>query len=339
MDGGDLVKRSTMLAASAATLAGTVTWPARIGAQAAIPVRFALIGSGGQDEVPSVIQQFGLDKKYGLALELIDFTAPGQQYPMFRADAIDVSAGNFVDLLRQRKAGVRLRAFRGFQGYSNLIVTKPDSAIKTFRDLRGKKVGEFGTTFLDWLIVRAAGEESVRPRPRKRCRTGARRAAAAEPVLGEGRRRGDPAVQQSESRTARAGSAAHRQRAARLDEVGRFRSELFLSPVASVSEKWANTNPGAIDRVNAMIGDAYAKLKSDDSVWPALAGKIHVTDPASIAAYRDLDRKIDDPPYSRPLIAATQKLLDAIVAIAGADAVGVTAVDPAAFLFPGRVGK
>lgn len=329
------MKRSTLLAGAA--LAATA-WPARTFAQTAIPVRFALIGSGGQDEVPAVIQQFGLDKKYGLALELIDFTAPGQQYAMFRADAVDVSAGNFVDLLRQRKAGVGMRAFRGFQGYSNLIVTKPDSAIKTFNDLRGKKVGEFGTTFLDWLIVRAAGKKAHNLDLEK----DAELVQGAPPLLNQFLAKGDVDATLQFSSLSLAPLAQGQQRTVvampDLMKAAGFDPNCFYLQW-HVAEKWTNANPGAIDRVNAMIGDAYAKLKSDDSVWPPLAAKIHVTDPALIAAYRDLDRKIDDPPYNRSLIAATQKLVDAIVAIAGADAVGVTTVDPAAFVFPGRPGR
>jgi hypothetical protein len=53
-----------------------------------------------------------------------------------------------------------------------------------------------------------------------------------------------------------------------------------------------------------------------------------------IAAYRDLARKTDDAPYTRSLIAATQQMLDAIIAIAGDGSIGFTRLDPDAFQFP-----
>ncbi len=87
-------------------------------------------------------------------------------------------------------------------------------------------------------------------------------------------------------------------------------------------------------KLPAMLHEAYAVLKRDDGLWPALAQRINVTDPAITAAYRDLERRVDNPPYSAELIKPTQELLDAIVAIAGEQGVGVTTVDPAAFLFP-----
>ena len=117
----------TLLGAGiAAPLAG----PLPAAAQAPIPVRLAAIGSGGQDEVPFAIQRYGLDKKHGFALELIDFAVPGQQYTMFRSGAIDMAGGNLVDLLRQRKAGNTIQAFHSFQTFSNQLVTKPQSAVR-----------------------------------------------------------------------------------------------------------------------------------------------------------------------------------------------------------------
>jgi hypothetical protein len=101
-----------------------------------------------------------------------------------------------------------------------------------------------------------------------------------------------------------------------------------------VTEKWAKANPDAVGRLPAMLNEAYAVLKRDDGLWPTLAQRINITDPTIIAAYRDLARRIDNPPYSAESIKPTQELLDAIVAIAGEQAVGVTTVDPAAFLFP-----
>ena len=106
-----------------------------------------------------------------------------------------------------------------------------------------------------------------------------------------------------------------------------------------IAQAWIAAHPGAIVRLDAMIAEAYDKLRTDDSLWPPHAQKVNVTDAAIVTAYRDLERRIDDPPYAAPLIASTQKLLDAIIAVTGPDAVGVTQVDPAAFLFPGHARK
>ena len=265
------MKRSTLLAARAPRSRRRRFGPRAARAQAADPGALRAHRLGGQDEVPSAIQQFGLDKKYGLALELIDFTAPGQQYAMFRADAIDVSAGNFVDLLRQRKAGVGMRAFRGFQGYSNLIVTKPDSRdqdVQRSEREKGRRVRHDVSRLADRARRR---QESAQPRPRKGCEL----VGGAPPLLNQFLAKGDvDATLQfsSSARTARPGPAAQLVAMPDLMKSAGFDPNCFYLQW-HVAEKWTSANPGAIDRLNAMIGDAYAKLKSDDSVWPPLAAQ------------------------------------------------------------------
>jgi NitT/TauT family transport system substrate-binding protein len=298
-----------------------------------VPVRIAVIGSSGQDEVPYAIQQFGLDKKHGLALEVIDYAAPGQQYTMYRSGAADVSAGNFIDLLRQRKAGLGLQAFHAFQGYSNLIVTKPASPIKTYADLKGKKVGEFGTTFLDWLILRAAGKKAYGVD----LGTDATLVQGAPPLLNQFLAKGDvDATLQFSSLTFGPIVKGDQRIVADMRDVmwaGGLDPDAFYLHW-QVTEAWTKAHPAVVGPLSAMIDDAYAKLKSDDDLWPPLAQKIGITDPKIMEVYRDEARKIDNPPYAKSLIPPTQVLLDSIVAVAGEAAVGVTKVDPAAFLFP-----
>lgn len=323
------LKRSALLATVAAALAR----PARGVAQSPIPVRFAVIGSSGQAEVPNAVTEFRLDRKYGLALEVVDFAVPGQQYMMHRSGAADVSAGNFVDLMRQRKAGVALQSFHGFQGYCNLIVAKPSSPIKTFADLKGKRVGEFGTTFLDWLILRAAGKRAYG----FDLEHDATPVQGAPPLLNQFLERDEvDATLQFVTLTLGPIAQGHERVVSEMPALMRaagFDPNCFYV-LWFVGETWTSAHPGAVDRLGAMLTEAYAKLRGDDGLWPTLAEKIHITDPALVAAYRTVGRKIDDPPYRAGLLAPTQKLLDAIVTIAGEDAVGVTALDPAAFLFP-----
>jgi hypothetical protein len=71
-----------------------------------------------------------------------------------------------------------------------------------------------------------------------------------------------------------------------------------------------------------LLNEAYAALKSDNGLWPALAQRINITDPA-VAAYRDQEQRINNPPYSAGLIGTTQAMPNAIVGIAGEQGVGV----------------
>jgi NitT/TauT family transport system substrate-binding protein len=283
--------------------------------------------------VTYVIQQFGIDKKHGLAVQQVELSAPGQQYVMLRADTIDASPGTFVDLMRQRKTGIGLRAFHGRQRYNNLIVTRANSQIQNFSDLRGKKVGNFGTTFLDWLIVRAAGKRAFGIDLEK----DATLVSGSPPLLNQFLARGEVEGMLQFSTLSIAPIVKGQQRSI-IDIPSLMRAASFspdaLNSQWDVSDKWVSAHPDGVGKLFSMIDEAYAKLASDDSVWSAVAQQIGITDPVMIAAYRDLARKTDNAPYRRSLIAVTQQMLDAIISIAGDGPIGFARLDPDAFLFP-----
>jgi NitT/TauT family transport system substrate-binding protein len=303
-----------------------------------IAVRIGVIKSGGQSDITYVAQRFGIDKKNGLAVQQVDLSAPGQQYVMLRGDTIDASPGTFVDLMRQRKAGLGLQAFHGRQRYNNYIVTKPDSPIHNFSDLKGRKVGNYGTTFLDWLIVRTAGKRAFGLDLER----DATSIPGSPPLLNQFLARGEVDAMLQFSTLSVAPILKGEQRAIidipSLIRAAGFSPEVFNSHW-HIAAKWVKANPGGVERLSAMIDEAYAKLRSDDSVWPTIAQQIGITDPVMVAAYRDLARRTDDAPYSRDLIAATQEMLDAIIAIAGDGPIGFTRLDPDAFLFPAGSGR
>lgn len=328
-----------LLIAAAVAIAGCGSDDPPASAEAAsadtpVKVRFAVISSSGQSEVPYAIKTLGLDKKYGLELEQVDFTTPGQQYTMLRSGKTDVTAGNFVDLLRQREAGLPIQAFHGFQGYSNRIVVKPDSPIEDFADLKGKKVGQFGTTFLDWLILRAAGSEAYGIDLEK----DATPVQGSPPLLNTFLEKGQVDATLQFSTLTLAPLAQDQQRI--LTDVPEVMKAGGLDPDSFylnwiVTEEWIEENPGALERLNAAVGEAYEALKTDDSLWPPLGKVIGIENEAGVAGYRDLERKVNNPPYDESLIEPTQKLVDALRETAGAEAVGVSKVDPEAFAFPG----
>lgn len=322
------VRMTGLALLTAAAVASSAAWGADD-----TPVRIGVIKSAGQSDVPYVLRQFGIDRKHGLVVTEVDMSAPGQQYVMLRGDAIDASPGTFVDLMRQRKAGIGLQAFHGRQRFNNVIVTRPDGPIETFSDLRGRRIGNFGTTFLDWLIVRTAGKRAFGIDLER----DAAPISGSPPLLNRFLARGEVDAMLQFSVLTVAPILKGEQRAVTdipdLIRAAGFDPEVFNSHW-HVSEKWVRAHPDGVHRLSAAIDEAYARLRSDDSVWRAIAGEIGITDPVIIAAYRDLARKTDDAPYTRPLIAATQQMLDAIIAIAGDGPIGFTRIDPAAFVFP-----
>jgi NitT/TauT family transport system substrate-binding protein len=296
-------------------------------------LRFAVVASGNQGEVPYAIRVAGLDRKYGINVEVINVAAPGQQYTMFRSGAADIASGSFVDLLRQRKGGNAIQSIHGAQGYGNRFVVKPQSPVKTFADLKSRKVGTYGATFIDWLIVRAAGKKAYNVD----LESDATLVPGAPPLQNQLLARGEVEVALQFLTLTLAPILRNEQREV-IDMPGLMKAAGFSPDIFDLqwllTEKWAKANPEAVRKVQAMLTEAYAVLRTDDTLWPVLARRINTTDPAVIAAYRDAARRTNDPPFSAALIKPTQDVLDAIIAIAGEQWVGVTTVDPAAFLFP-----
>jgi len=296
-------------------------------------LRFAVVASGNQNEVTYAIREAGLDRKHGINIEVIDVAAPGQQYTMVRSGAADIAGGSFVELLRQRKAGNAIQSIHGAQGYGNRFVVRPGSPVRTFADLKGRKVGTYGTTFIDWLIVRAAGKKAYNVD----LETDATLVPGSPPLQNQLLAKGEVEAALQFMTLTLAPIARNEQRLM-IDVPGLMTAAGFSPDIFNLqwtlTEKWARAHPGAVRRVQAMLSEAYAVLRTNDSLWPVLAQRLNVTDPAIIAAYRDLARRTNDPPYGGALIKPTQDVLDAIIAIAGEQAVGVATVDPAAFLFP-----
>lgn len=306
----------------------------RARAQSASPIRIAVIGSSGQSDLPAAIQKHGLDRKHGLDVQLVDYAAPGQQYTLFRAGSADVAIGNFVDLHRQRRAGVGIKSFYGFQAFSNAVVVKSGSPITHFRELRGRRVGGFGNTFLDWLVLRTAGKKAHG----LDLETDATAIVAAPPLLNQLLARGEiEAAIQFTSLTIGPLTAGE-QRA--ITDLPTLMREGGLNPESLytqwfIAEDWLRRFPGAVDRAHAMFAEGYQRLATDDAIWTALAQKIRITDPKAVEAYREKSRRINNPPYRKALLEPTQTLLTEIVTVAGEQSTGFTRLDPEAFLFPG----
>lgn len=326
-------RRRRLLVAAAASVAAPFAAHPGHAQGAPAPLRIGVIGSSGQAELTTAIQKYGLDREHGLDVQVTDYAAPGQQYTLLRAGTIDVAIGNFVDLHRQRRAGLSIKAFHGYQRYNNPVIVKTGSSIAQFADLRGRKVGGFGNTFLDWLVLRAAGKKAHG----LDVETDATSVVAAPPLLNQFLMRGeiDAAIQFSSLAIAPLTTGEVRAIAdlESLLREAQFNAEAFYTQWF-ITEQWLDRYGSALDRVYATFAGGYDRLTKDDAVWVELAQRVRITDPKLVAAYRQKGRQINNPPYRASLLQPTQALLTEIVSVAGDQAAGIARVDPQAFAFP-----
>lgn len=297
------------------------------------PIRFASIESAGQSAVPKVMTDEGIAADNGLEVDIVAYAQPGQQYTLIQSGEADVIAGNILDLHRQRDAGTDIQAFWGFQGYNNPIVVLPDSDIVEFGDLEGRTIGQFGTTFLDWLALRAAGQGAYGID----LETDAELVNASPPLLNQALDNGEVDATLQFSSLALAPVFNGEQRVVTtvydvIEAAGLDPDSLYL--VWIISEEWLNENPGGLEQLQTAMAETYDVLDTDDSVWPDLAALVGITDPALVDAFVDAERDHINPPFNATLLASTQDVLDAMNAVVGTEVTGIEQLDPAAFAFP-----
>lgn len=297
-----------------------------------IPVRIGAIEGASQAYIPRIIDEFGLDTKYGLDFILTPLTATGQQWTGLRSGDFDITTGSFLDLLRQREAGLEARAVRGFLRFSNPIVTLADAPYDSLQSLEGVVVGTPNTTLLDWLIIRAAGVELADFDIELKAQV----VNSSPPLIAELLRTGElDAALQFTSNTYGPLAAGEQRIITRvpqlLEEAGFDPDSFYLT--YNLADRFAEEHPEAVPGVIAAINEAVEILLTDDTVWPELAALSGITDEAILETYIASEREAFTTTFSEDKLESTQALVDSLVALVGEEVVGVTEVDPSAFDF------
>jgi NitT/TauT family transport system substrate-binding protein len=115
--------------------------------------------------VPDVGTATGIFKKYGLAVERIDFAGGAKMHQAMDAGALDVISGTGSDLLFLTKGAPE----RGVAAYANdlnaiSLVVRADDTIQRIEDLKGKTIGTSTTgSFTSWIAKTIAAKHGLAP--------------------------------------------------------------------------------------------------------------------------------------------------------------------------------
>lgn len=90
------------------------------------------------------MEKQGIDKKYNLVLEKRKVVSVSALYTSLRAGEVDVGFGAWISIALFRSKGAPLTNVYSMYGYTNDVLVKADSPLKSFTDLKGKRVGLFG---------------------------------------------------------------------------------------------------------------------------------------------------------------------------------------------------
>ncbi len=319
--------------ALAAELLGRAVHPFEALAEAR-KLRVASVKFGTLAWLLETIKAEKLDAKYGITLEIIE-TASNQSSPIaLYGGSADVVVTDWPWALRQRAMGEAVR-FAPFSGALGAVVVAEDSPIKTFADLKGKKLGVAGSsTDKSWLLLRAHAKnvlgadlaELVTPQ------------YGAAPLLSEQLKDGRlDAVLNFWTFTARLEAQGFR----RVISMSDVLSALGIDPQpALVGFIWKESAEKdlmpAINGLLAAAREANTLLGESDAAWDRLRPIMNAANDKEFAALRAGYRAGIRGYWSEADMKSAEKIMAILVAGGDEELVGKgTRFDPKAFHAPG----
>lgn len=101
----------------------------------------------------TAMQKYKLDKKYGFTLQIVPAATSAMTATAIQSGAADIGNFGWIDIQRLRNQGVNLFGVGPFlQWGADHVVVPVNSTAKNIGDLKGKKIGIFGRTNIDWIL-------------------------------------------------------------------------------------------------------------------------------------------------------------------------------------------
>jgi len=233
-----------------------------------------------------IMQTKGIAAKHGIEIDLMRVASPTASYTVMQTGDFNIGFGGWLSVAVLRAKGFKLSNVYSMVSYTNDLMVKADSPIKSISELKGKRLGLFGganaaTTWLFRVVsVKFFGFDPTKD---------AKIHFGAPPLLVGMLERGeldaililDPFITQ-------------------LLETGKFRSIGNLGRIwqektgqhpmlvaVTVNEPWAKANPDVVKRFVLAFKEALTYLKTRPEVWPEIAKAMRVKTDKGTALLRE----------------------------------------------------
>jgi NitT/TauT family transport system substrate-binding protein len=302
-----------MVAASAAT--------------AADRIRLAVQRTGTLAWELDVIRSHGLDRKHDLAIEAIELASTEAGKIALKGGSADLMLSDWLWVARERSLGDSV-VFHPSSSTLGAVMVPGTSSIREVADLRGRKLAIAGGPLdKSWLLLQALARRSGIDLRRQ-----ATIVYGAPPLLTEKALQGETEATLTFWNFCAELESKGFKRAVGVDQM--MKGLGAKGPIAIVGYTfdggWAARNRGAVDRFLAATREAKTILATSETEWQRLAPRIRVTDPETLAIYR---QRYGEGIVRRPLDeeeADARALYRVLADIAGTELVG-----PARELAPG----
>lgn len=237
------------------------------------------VNPGAQDLVTFVMREQGFAERHKLQLDISSFQNPAALHAAIGQQTVDVGFGGLTAMATARQQGRGTMIFDIVTGPSNVVVVRNDSDVRTFADLRGRKLGVFGgkssATFSIAAVIAAAkyGIEHLE----RDVDVVEGPDAAVLGLLDAGRV--DAALIGTTATVRAILSGKYRV----LSDISEDYQATFGKPPGHVTvattDEYAAQHCGALNALSAALDDTVAFIQNDPTVWSDYAKQIELTDP------------------------------------------------------------
>jgi NitT/TauT family transport system substrate-binding protein len=249
---------------------------------AADMLRLALQATGTTVWEMAAISSLHLDKEAGLDLKITELASTEAGKIALQGGSADIIVSDWLWVARERAGGARLTFYPASAGIG--AVMSKDAAIRSVRDLAGKKLGVAGGALdKSWLLLKVyALKQGVD------LEKSATIVYGAPPLLAEKAAQGEIDAVLEFWNFALDLEARGFRRAIEMTEVekalGAKRDPIVTGYV--FSEDFANAHRDALERFFAMMKKARALVASNDEAWRAASTRLGAKDKATLDLYR-----------------------------------------------------
>ncbi len=298
-------------------------------AQETQTVRIGLQASGTFSWVVHAMEYFGIDEELGLTLTSETYATKQATEIALRAGDADLVVDDFVGVAQMRARDVPVRGVYPYSRATGGVVVPVDAGIETIADLSGKTIGAASLDDKSLLILRALSVSKYDFDPQ----TDSSVIAASPPLMEELLAQGelDVAIPYWHFVPRMTASGDFRD----LMEVSEMLSELGLSNDLPLLVMVARDgmDPEVLRKFLRGFELTLARMQKDDGVWTSILDNelYSLPDPSLFPSVRARWEAGLPQAWTQETIDGLVALTEELVAVAGAEVVGVDAINPATF--------
>lgn len=298
-------------------------------AEAAQTVTIGAQATGTLSWVIYAMQRYGFDKQYHLDLKVKLLANKTAARLALRAGTVDLEVTDFISAQLMHNNGLPLQVVFPYSKATGGVVVRASSDIRTIADLKGRKiaataVNDNSLLFLRALLIKTHGFDT---------QTATKVIAAAPPLMESllARHDIDAAIPYWHFVARMVGSGQYRELISDADILQQLGLDANVPLLVLVAREDLGHQATA-NFIRALVATTN-RMKTDDAIWQGILdqGLYKLPDPAMFPAVRarwEAGLPIEWKPRN---VDALANLVDRLVAVAGANVIGVGKIDPAIF--------